>query len=143
MNALQALKWRQSIAPTTSAVTTQRTAAIDCAGDDYVTLIINPSVESAAAATGIVISVLHSDDTVVTNHATILANRTEDLTTTHNIIYHIPVRKRYLRLTVTPDTTTNGPVVISAISVCGHSEERPASTSGMVGSTNDVVVVVS
>lgn len=137
----------QLIAPSTSAVTTARSASLDCAGADFATVIVNPSPEANTNATGFVISVLHSDDTVVTNHVTVTANRTEEHTTNHAVVYHLPVSKRYLRLTLTPDTNgatvTHDNVVLSAIAALSGLENRPVSTSGMVGSTNDACVVVS
>lgn len=143
MQAAPTFRVQQIIAPTTSAVTTARTASLDCRGADFVTVVVNPSVEKNTDATGVVIGILSSDDTVVTNHATVTANRTEDLTTSHAVVYHIPVRKRYLRVTLTPDTSTNGNVVLSADALLSNLEDKPVSTTGMVGSTNDVCVVVT
>lgn len=132
------------IQPGTSALTTARTASLDCIGADFVTVVVSPSNEANTNAVGMTIGVLHSDDTVVTNHVTVTANRTEDLTTNHNVVYHVPVRKRYLRVTASPDTNaTNDNLVVALTGILSHMETYPASTTDMVGSTNDVCVVVT
>lgn len=139
----QAVKFGTLLSPTTSAVTTARTANIDCVGADYCTIIVNMSAEKNTSATGVVLSVLSADDTNSTSFATVVANRTEDLTTAHSVMYCVPVQKRYVRLSATPDTTTNGDVIISAVYQLSRLEDNPASTSNMVVSTHDVAVVVS
>lgn len=86
-------------------------------------------------AVGPTISLLHSDDTVVTNHATMVANRTaEDITNAKSVTYHVDLRgkKRYLRLTVTTATATNDDITLSASYDLMLAQE-PASTSDMGG----------
>ena len=68
-------------------------------------------------ATNVVLSLSESDDTVVSNFATFNAssNRTVDNTTATIATTHVDLegRKRYLRMSATPDTTTNGAVTIA------------------------------
>lgn len=105
------------LAPVTAA-TTARTANLDCAGANYATIRLNIGAEANTNSTNVVIQLSESDDTVVTNFATFNAvfNRTVDNTAAIVATNHVDLdgRKRYLRLTVTPDTTTNGAVISSA-----------------------------
>lgn len=120
-------------------------AAFDCLGADWATLTLNFAAEVNTSAVGPVVSLLESDDTVVTNHVTIVANRTEDLAAAHLLRYEVDLRarKRYLRLTVTAAThTTNDVVTMSATGTLSRLAESPSSTTEMVNSTNDVVVSV-
>lgn len=92
--------------------------------------------EVNTSAVGATLSLLHSDDTVVTNHATMIANRTdEDCVAAKLHSYHIDLRgkKRYIRLTITSAThTTNDVNTISADYELLLGQE-PASTSDMGG----------
>lgn len=131
-----------SKAQTNSATTT---ANLDTKGADFATIRINFKAELNTNAVGPTISLLESDDTVVTNFATIVANRTnEDLTAARNLVYHVDcrARKRYLRLSVTTATATNDDITFSAGATLSGLEESPSGTAGMVSSTNDAVVVV-
>jgi len=120
-------------------------ASFDCMGADWATLTLNFAAEVNTSAVGPVISVLESDDTVVTNHVTIVANRTEDLAAAHLVRYEVDLRarKRYLRLTCTAAThTTNDVVTMAATGTLSRLANNPDSTTDMVASTNDVVVSV-
>lgn len=101
-----------------TAATTARTANIDCAGANYATIRVSVGVELNTNSTNVPITLSESDDTQVSNFATFNAvfNRTVDNTAAQIATNHVDLdgRKRYLRLTVTPDATTNGPVVTSA-----------------------------
>lgn len=121
MKPMQAVTWDQTIIPT-AAATTALTARIDTQDADYATILISLGTELNTNATGVVLALLESDDTVVSNFATFDADFAR--TVTENTaapgavaVNHVNLagRKRYLRLTVTPDTTTNGPVTISAV----------------------------
>jgi hypothetical protein len=106
------------LAPITAA-TTARTANLDCAGANYAKITIPLSAEVNTNSTNVVIQLSKSDDTVVTNFATFNAsfNRTVDnaaATIATNLI-DLDGRKRYLRLAITPDTTTNGAVSSAAV----------------------------
>lgn len=149
MYAGSATKVGIAITTPTSALTTVRTAQIDAGGEGaaYVTLTVNLSAEKNTDATGVVLALSHSDTTHTsgTNLVTVVANRTEDLTTAHAVFYQIPMKgkRRYLVLVCTPDTTTNGNVCIGASYLLHKLTDRPASTTDMLISTNDAVVMVS
>ena len=102
-----------------AAATAARTANLDCQDGRYATIRVNLGAELNTNSTNVAIQLSESDDTVATNFATFDAsfNRTVDNTAAVVATSHVDLRgrKRYLRLTVTPDTTTNGPVVTGAI----------------------------
>lgn len=102
-----------------AAATTARTANLDCAGANYAKIVIPIGAELNTNSTNVVIQLSESDDTVVTNFATFNAvfNRTVDNTaaTVATDLIDLEGRKRYLRLAITPDTTTNGPVISAAV----------------------------
>lgn len=106
------------LAPITAA-TTARTANLDCAGATYAKITVSLGAEANTNSTNVVIQLSESDDTVVTNFATFNAsfNRTVDNTagTVATNLIDLEGRKRYLRLAVTPDTTTNGAVLSAAV----------------------------
>lgn len=123
-----------------------QTANLDCMGADWATILLSFAVELNTNGVGPTISLLESDDTVATNFATIVANRTaEDLASRKLLKYEVDLRnrKRYLRLSVTTATATNDNVTFSAIGTLSKLENSPNSTSDMVASTNDVVVTVT
>lgn len=145
MTPIPAVQLVKLVAPTTMTNTATTTANFDTMGADYATIIFNFGAELNTNAVGPTLSIQSSDDTVVTNFATIVANRTaEDLTSAKGVVYHVDMkaRKRYLRLSVTTATATNDNVTFSAYGVLSRMAAMPASTTAMVGSTNDVVVVV-
>lgn len=101
----------------TAAATTARTANLDCQGANYATIRVMLGAEVNTNATNVVLSLSESDDTVVSNFATFNAssNRTVDNTTATIATTHVDLegRKRWLRMSTTPDTTTNGAVTIA------------------------------
>lgn len=106
------------LAPSASAATTARTANLDCQGANYASIRLTLGAELNTNSTNIAVQLLESDDTTPSNFATFHAsyNRTVDNTAATIATFHVDLegRKRYLRLAVTPDTTTNGVVVSSA-----------------------------
>lgn len=127
------------LAPITAA-TTARTANLDCADANYATIRVVLGAEANTNSTNVAIQLSESDDTVVTNFATFDAdfNRTVDNSSGVVATNHIDLegRKRYIRLTVTPDTTTNGAVISSAVaSLCKTVKSGTASDYG-----DDVVI---
>jgi len=101
-----------------AAATTARTANLDCQDANFATVRVVLGAEANTNSTNVAIQLSESDDTVVTNFATFSAsfNRTVDNTAGVVATNHVDLRgrKRYLRLTVTPDTTTNGAVISGA-----------------------------
>ena len=129
------------VAMTNSAT---QSASYDIIGADYATIRIAFKSAINTNAVGPTVSLLSSDDTVVTNHVTVVANRVETITADHELVYHMDCKtaKRYLRLTVSTATATNDNVTLSAIGTLTMKEESPSNTASMVGSTNDAVVIV-
>ena len=105
------------LAPVTAA-TTARTANLDCQDANYATVRVVLGAEANTNSTNVAMTLSESDDTAVTNFATFDAsfNRTVDNAAGVVAVSHVDLngRKRYLRLTLTPDTTTNGAVITSA-----------------------------
>jgi len=119
MKRQQSAVYSVLLAPDASS-TAARTANLDCQGADYASILVNVSAEANTNSTNVVVDLLESDDTVVTNFATFSTNNavTVDNTAAAVHAFHVNMagRKRYLRVTVTPDTTTNGAVLVSAVS---------------------------
>ena len=112
----------------------------------WATLRIGFAIELNTNGVGPTISLLESDDTVVTNFATIVADRTaEDLAAAKIVRYEIDLRKRkkILRLSVTTATATNDNVTFLAIGTLSRMANQPNSTTDMVSATTDVVVTVT
>jgi len=130
------------IAPSTNLDTAEKTANVDTRGANYASIRVMFASEINTNNTGPTISVLSSDDTVVTNFATITADRsTEDLTAARVVTYHVDKRnspKRYIRLVVTPATTTNDDLAFCALSTLTRQGEAPSAASGMA----DAAVIV-
>ena len=139
MKNLQSAKRNVMLAPITAA-TTARTANLDCAGADYATIEIVLGAELNTNSTNVVVRLLESDNTTASNFATFNSsfNRTLDNTAAVVAAFNVDLkaRKRYLRIEVTPDTTTNG-TVLSA--VVGNLDLEIANSAN--SSNADVVVV--
>ena len=120
------------------------TANLDCRGADYARIIVNLGAEETTNATTVTLSLLESDDTVVTNFATVTANATPGLENAHQRVYHVDMRnrKRYLRLSFTAGTGTGSNAYVGAVADLYLQDEAPASTSDMVASTNDAVTIL-
>lgn len=123
-----------------------RTANFDTIGADYATIRVALSSEAASAGEPPTISILSSDDTVVTNFATIIADRVEDISAAAKLVtYHVDQRagNRFLRLSVTTAATdTNDDVTVSVTGTLTRMEIEPASAASMGNSTNEVAVIV-
>lgn len=107
------------LAPITAATTARTSGNLDCAGANYATLRIILGAEANTNATNVPISLSESDTTAATTFATFNAtfNRTVDNAVGTVATCHVDLegRKRYLHVTVTPDTTTNGAVLSSVL----------------------------
>lgn len=133
-----------------AAVTSAQTATanLDTMGADYATIRINLGIEKNTNGIGPTISLKESDDTTVTNFATFnsdfsITGAADDLVAAKEILWHVDTktRKRYLRLTVTTATATNDDIVVGAVATLSRLANGPASTSGMVNTTNDIVKI--
>ena len=115
------------------------TANLDTRGADYAEITVNLSAEVNTNAIGPTLSLLESDDTVVTNFSTVVADVTaKDITAATFHQWHVDsrqVRKRYLRLSVSTETTTNDDVTVGATAQLYRQDE------GLAQSTHLVVVV--
>ena len=112
------------------------TANFDTLGSDYATLRVSLGSEINTNAVGPTISLLSSDDTVVTNFATVVADKTAvDITSGNVLTYGVDCRggKRYLRLSVTTATATNDDVTVSAIGTLSRNDENPAGAGTTAG----------
>ena len=135
----------QLIAPSRSAAATaSQTANLDMQGSSYASLRVNMSSELNTNNAGVIVGLKESDDTVVANFATIAANQTIDNTNASQLTYNVDMRgrKRYLRLEITPDTTTNGTVGVAADATAYRLGVGPGNDVSQTTSTNDTVVDV-
>jgi hypothetical protein len=100
----------------TAAATAVKTASLDCAGANYATLRVMLGAELNTNSTNVAIQ-LEESDNATASYTTFnaAANRTVDNTAATVATTHVDLegRKRYLKITVTPDTTTNGPVTVA------------------------------
>jgi hypothetical protein len=139
MKNLQSAKRNVMLAPITAA-TTQRTANLDCAGADYATIEIVLGAEANTNSTNVPVRLLESDSTTATTFATFDSNFNRTLDNTAAIVaaYNVDLkgRKRYLRIELTPDTTTNGAVLSTVIGSLDLEIDNVANSSNA-----DVVVV--
>tara|TARA_R110000868_G_scaffold260927_1_gene519041 strand:+ start:2221 stop:2646 length:426 start_codon:yes stop_codon:yes gene_type:complete len=105
------------MAPITAATTARTSSNLDCTGANYATIRVVVGAEVNTNATNIPLSFKESDDTNASNFATFSSTtqRTLDNTAGAVATTHLDLRsrKRYLNVTVTPDTTTNGAVLTS------------------------------
>lgn len=117
MKSLQAIRAEMALAPQASA-TTARSAAVDCAGAHYVTVVVPVSAEANTNSTNVIFDVLNSDTDAATAYVS-LGTALIDNTAANVGVYNVNMvgKKRYLKVTVTPDTTTNGAVIVGGITM--------------------------
>ena len=101
-----------------AAATTARTASIDTAGANNAVVLVHLGAEANTNSTNVKVTLEEGDST--SSYATFnsdYVSATLDNTAAVVGSYSVPLvgRKRYLKLTMTPDTTTNGAVVTSAM----------------------------
>ena len=121
------------------------TARIDTRGFDYAIVRVPFDTWTNSSSATATISMLHSDDTVVTNFATIVANKTHAVTDAATMVsYRIDLRgkKRYLRTTITPGATTNDLVTCGVDYSLYRPDEAPGNTTDMTHTAYDGAVVV-
>ncbi len=116
MKASQAVVRSSVLAPVTAA-TTARTAAIDTQGADYATIVFHIGAEANTNSTNVALNLKESDTNAATAYVTfnsafaVTADNTSATVQVFNV--DLKARKRYLQVSVTPDTTTNGAVITS------------------------------
>ena len=128
---------------TAVATSATQTANLDCKGADWATIRIACLAEVNTNAIGPTFRLSESDDTVVTNFATITADRAGSdgfLASAAVVRYDVDLRKRkrYLRLTVLPGTATNDGVTVSAIATLSRLEQTPSAHTNI---TSNITVV--
>jgi len=130
----------------TNDVTTTSSARWDLSGCDYAILDVTIGVRTDATTAACTLSVLTSNDTVVTNFATAVADQSQTPGTAAKMVrYLIDTRaaKRYLRLVTTPGTVATASAV--AITAVLHKSRLAAgadAAADLAASTNDTVVTV-
>ena len=117
MKQSQAMDYSVLLAPVTAA-TTVRSAAFDVRGADYATILVTLGAELNTNSTNVTLQLAEGDAATgawTTFNASF--NRVVDNTAGVVAVNHVDLkgRKGFLRITVTPDTTTNGPVLSSVI----------------------------
>lgn len=118
------------------------TANVDCLGASYVVLQVNVSSEEGTDATNATLSVLASDDTNVSNFATVATNLSLDLLTAKNNTYCGKPPKRYMRVAYTAGTGTGSNSSVGAVAQLLRLSEGPSNTTDMVNATNAQNVVL-
>jgi len=120
------------LAPTTAA-TSARSAAFDTRGGKYAAIEIILGAKANTNSTNVTLQLAEGDTTssfVTFNSA---FNVTQDATTNGAVgVYTLDLknRKRYIRLTCTPDThTTNGVISSSAVGILEPEYKNPANSS--------------
>jgi len=125
MKPNQSSTYTQMLAPITAA-TAARTAQLDMSGVDYATIIVTAGVELNTDSTNVVLTLAKSDGT---NHTTLATHTLDNTAAAKREFHHVNASgDRYLRLTVTPDATTNGPVITSALAIA--SPAKAVATAG-------------
>ena len=128
------------IAPKAQTSSATTTANLDTQGAGYATIRVAFASELNTNAVGPTLVLSQSDDTVVTNFATIDTQTAVDLTAAREMHYGIDLRgkKRYLRLAVTTAPATNDNVTFSAIATLSDLNDAPNGTTSVA----DTVVFV-
>ena len=130
---------RTSILAPIAAATTARTAAIDCRGADYASVVFHISAEVNTSSTNVVLGLLEGDTSTgpwsTFNSAYAI---TADNTAARVVVFNVDMkgRKGFLQVTVTPGTNaTNDPVITSCVA------ERVMETSNANSANANQVVV--
>ena len=107
------------------------TANLDTQGYAFATIRVAYAAEETTHATDSTLSLLQSDDTVVTNFATVTADLSVDCVSAHTVAYNVDLRgkKRYLRLSHTSGTTSGGNITLSAIGSLAKKGAGPIGTA--------------
>lgn len=122
-----------------------RSAYVDCIGADYAQISIPLGIEVNTNGVGPTIVLSEGDTT--SSFATWSSSCTltaHGLETAHLVTYDVNLqgRKRYLKLAITSETTTNDHVTSAALSLLQRRGEQAPGTAALTGSTNDTVVVL-
>ncbi len=121
------------LAPDRAAATATRAATVDTRGFAYASIRVNLSSGANTNAVAAALDLQESDDTVVTNFATITAQTSKAVTAANSHTFHVDMRgrKRYLRLLLTPATATTDLISVGAVANLSRAGEWPSSTTEM------------
>jgi hypothetical protein len=121
------------IAPRALTNNATATANLDTKGAAYATIRVACSSEVNTNAVGPTLVLSESDDTVVSNFATLDTQTAVDLTAAREIHYGVDLRgrKRYLRIAVSTPTATNDHIVVSALGTLSKLENAPNGTTSV------------
>lgn len=143
---IQAQRTQADLQLATNDVTTTSSARWDLSGCDYAVLDVVLGVRTHSTTAACTLSVLTSNDTVVTNFATAVADQSQTPGTAQKMVrYLIDTRaaKRYLRLVTTPGTVaTADAIAITAVLHKGRQAVQADAAADLTASTNDTVVTV-
>lgn len=138
MNIGAMVKDTLMIAPVAMTNTETQTANLDTRGADYAVIRFPVSAEKNTDGKGLTISLLESDDTVVTNFATFDSNfevtgAVDQQVAAKGRVYLIncKARKRFLRLSLTTQNSTNDDLTVSAVGSLYVNEQEPASATAI------------
>lgn len=128
------------IAPKAQTSSATTTANLDTKGASYATIRVAFASELNTNAVGPTLVLSHSDDTVVTNFATLETVSAVDLLAAENVHLGVDLRgkKRYLRLAVTTATATNDNITFAAMASLSKLENSPNGTTSVAGITRFV-----
>jgi hypothetical protein len=119
MKLLQSAVRASVLAPITAA-TTARTASIDTQGADYASVVFHIGAELNTNSTNVALNLKESDTDAATAYVTFNSSFavTADNTAATVQVFNVDLkgRKRYLQVSVTPDTSSNGTVITSCVS---------------------------
>lgn len=119
MKTSQSLFRSVILAPVTAATTARTSSALDTSGADYATIEVIAGAEANTNSTNVAVTLKEADVDAATNYATFNSVYSLTLDNTAAAVAALNIdlkgRKKYLQVTVTPDTTTNGAVITSAV----------------------------
>ena len=122
------------IAPVAMTNSATQTANFDTAGAGYATIRVCLASAINTNAVGPTLSLKQSDDTVVTNFATVVADLSAvSIVNKREVVYGVDLRgkKRYLRISCTTATATNDNVTVAIIGTLSKNEDGPNGTTGV------------
>lgn len=121
------------IAPRALTNNATATANLDTKGAAYATIRVSCSSEVNTNAVGPTLVLSESDDTVVSNFATLDTEAAIDLTAAREVLFGVDLRgrKRYLRIAVTTPTATNDHIVVAATGTLAWLENGPNGTTSV------------
>ena len=121
------------ISPKSMTNSATTTANLDTKGANYATIRVAFASELNTNAVGPTLVLSESDDTVVSNFATLDTQSAVDLTAARELHYGVDRRGRirYLRIAVSTATATNDTVTVAAVATLSDLQDAPNGTTGV------------